>query len=99
MVNKIKSLKQQRNKLLILAQKQRKVRKKLMEARREEEKLKLEIRLLKSETSKSVVRKMARVARAADTPARRAKARRVVKDLKKGFAAFQKFANKHGEKL
>lgn len=97
MANKIKSLKQQRNELLLLAKKQRRTRKKLSEAKNQEQKLRGEIKALKAETGKNVVRRISRTIRAADTPVRREQAKRTVKKLKKGFAAFQKFADRFGD--
>lgn len=96
----IRKLQIEKRKLMKLEQRQKQadevVKKAILrrnKAKQDELKLKREISNLRKKTSKSLVGK---IRRQATSPQAKAKARKALKKAKKGFSAFQKFANKYG---
>jgi len=89
-MTKISSLKAQRNKLFDLVAKKRKIDRKKELAKREENKLKSEIALLKAETRKGIISKL-------QNAAKDPKTKEGIKNFKKNasglFKKIQKFAD------
>lgn len=94
MTNILSGLRREKNKLLRIARQQRKVRKEILQKRREEEILKAQIKRLKTETGKSLINKLKRLSK---DPRTRVKAERIKKKAKSFWNKFQKFADKYGD--
>ena len=102
MVKSLVSLRVEKRRLLRLVKKQAIVRGKIRRAREEEEKLRAEVKQLeriaakKFQKKRGILSKMVAKTRSPETKERLQKAKG---KLRRGWAAFQKFADKYGEKL
>lgn len=99
-LKKIIELREEKRKLQILANKQQRIMEAKQSLKKEQMELRREVRRLKIKTSKKVLPTLVRITRklrsSEISPERKEQLRRIRDKTKKGFKAFQKFADRFG---